>query len=271
MKKGYLLAFLALYPFFPSLPQAAEIHSSIDQLHAGNEGDQSLQREGKSCSSNADCDDQDPCTEEFCHNPPFPSELPHGICISSGRKPDCPAPEPEQPNCDDGRDCTRDSFENGACIHFETSSCLAANEPECNDSDPCTTDLVLEDKSCSYVEIEGCRVAPPPEPIPPVSCDDGDPCTLDQRDSDTFCSHLPIAGCGAPSTPPAENKPLEEAKEEPKKEEPVTAVTAPTANPDLMFGSGCALSMTSATLPLSWLWSASLAIFWMKRSKEGRD
>jgi len=273
-KRFLILAFiLPLNAVFlaSSAGHSNEIHSSIQQLHSG---DQSLQRI-HSCASNADCDDGDPCTTEACAN--FNQELGSGVCMSTGRRADCPAPPaesqpaPSPPDCDDSRECTRDSFENGACVHFETTSCSLSNAPDCNDQDPCTTDLVLEDKSCSYVEIEGCRVSPPPEPPPPVDCDDGDPCTLDQRESETFCSHLPNANCGAPSIPPTENKTPEEAKEEPKNEEPVTAVTAPTANPDLMFGSGCALSMTSATLPFSWLWGVGLVCFWMKRLKGERD
>ncbi|MDI7266708.1 MAG: hypothetical protein QME96_01785, partial [Myxococcota bacterium] len=89
--------------------------------------------------------------------------------------------------CDDGNDTPDDGCEDDCRF-----SCRAASE--CNDDDPCTTDLcsvVPGGQACSHVVVPG------------VACDDGEACThTDRCDADGNC---------AGTTYPCEAAPCEDA------------------------------------------------------------
>ena len=93
------------------------------------------------CTTNADCDDGNPCTTDTC-NPTT------GLCQST--------PAPDGTSCDDHNACTVGNVcTNGAC----------GTPVVCNDGNACTTDV------CNPV-TGACTSTP-------LACDDGNPCTID--------------------------------------------------------------------------------------------
>ena len=93
------------------------------------------------CSSDADCDDSDQCTTDFCGGNGC-----ENIKMNSG-------------SCDDGFACTTDdTCSNGECV------ATVADASKCNDTLDCTID------TCDLVT--GCANTPA-DPL----CDDGNPCT----------------------------------------------------------------------------------------------
>jgi uncharacterized repeat protein (TIGR01451 family) len=93
------------------------------------------------CSTNADCDDGNPCTADTC-NPTT------GLCHST--------PLPDGTSCDDNNACTAgNTCQGGSC----------GTPVSCNDGNPCTTDV--------------CNPATGACSSTPLACDDGNPCTID--------------------------------------------------------------------------------------------
>jgi photosystem II stability/assembly factor-like uncharacterized protein len=109
------------------------------------------------CTTNADCDDGNPCTVDTCN-------AATGMCTSTQA--------PDGQACEDGNPCTVGSTcVNGACG-------VAVN---CNDGNPCTTD------SCNAA-TGGCVNSP-------VACDDGNPCTTDSCTAASgHCVFTPTVG-----------------------------------------------------------------------------
>jgi uncharacterized repeat protein (TIGR01451 family) len=93
------------------------------------------------CTTNADCDDGNPCTTDTC-NPTT------GLCQSTQA--------PNGTPCDDSNLCTvGNTCQAGTC----------GTPVVCNDSNPCTTDV--------------CNPATGACSSTPLACDDGNPCTTD--------------------------------------------------------------------------------------------
>lgn len=128
------------------------------------------------CTSDADCDDSDPCTEDFCDA---------GSCTNLPY------------DCEDGDVCTMDSCSEGFCF----------SEPlACNDNNACTADSCAAGLGCVGVPIScddgdacttdscnptfGCAHAA-------MACSDGNSCTADSCDPALGCVYTPIAGCSA--------------------------------------------------------------------------
>ena len=112
-----------------------------------------------------DCDDGNPCTDDFCDPP-----------VGCVYKPLNPALD-----CDDGVACTITSCVNGVGCHQEASD--AACE---DDEDPCTAVPHCD-------AVNGC--------VYPSACDDGDPCTQDVCTVDAkdgvSCSYVAL-NCSTP-------------------------------------------------------------------------
>ncbi|MCB0761407.1 MAG: hypothetical protein KDC12_07800 [Flavobacteriales bacterium] len=111
----------------------------------------------ESCScqhDEIDCDDGNPCTFDDCY--------PEIGCVH--------IPITQLPNyCDDGLDCTTDSW--------NPVTCECEHVINCDDGDPCTIDSCDPlTGQCQYV---------------PKDCYDGDPCTVDYCDANGICQHDP--------------------------------------------------------------------------------
>ncbi len=135
------------------------------------------QAEKKKCTGDAECDDQNPCTDDFCDP-------------SSG----CRYEHNTVP-CDDGDTCTAgDHCQDGACIPGEPIDCddlnpctdnycdpssgcrFENNTSPCNDQDICTAGDHCQDGACM--------------PGEPVDCDDQNECTDDACNPETgACEH----------------------------------------------------------------------------------
>jgi hypothetical protein len=92
------------------------------------------------CYQQADCDDSNPCTDDFCDET--------GHCSFAGNT----------ASCDDGNRCTTsDACSGGACV--------GGPPLDCDDGNPCTDDSCNPAIGCAHLN----NTSP---------CSDGDPCTL---------------------------------------------------------------------------------------------
>ncbi len=120
-----------------------------------------------SCETDADCDDQQLCTNDFCFS---------GQCVN------------DPVDCDDDDGCTTDSCDDatGRCGHQPL---------DCDDRDACTTDVCASPSgNCVHTPIDcsdddlctedACDSITGTCSNPPLDCDDADPCTLDSCDPD---------------------------------------------------------------------------------------
>lgn len=164
--------------------------------------------QGCSCTSNAGCEDSNPCTQDLCVGSPGSKTCNFTQLESDGT------------GCDlDSSDCTPDTCQSGACtagtpvICSECQSCNPNNgncgndnnaqcsdglfctgvdscmsgncnpgTDPCDDNDMCTTDSCDEGQdSCTNT---------------PVDCDDQDICTTDTcNPANGNCGHMNIQGC----------------------------------------------------------------------------
>ncbi|MFW5875241.1 MAG: hypothetical protein ACOCXM_00760, partial [Myxococcota bacterium] len=113
-------------------------------------------REEAACTTDADCDDGDPCNgSETC-------DLIADECQSG-----------TPPTCDDGIACTTDGCDSEqGCTHTPDDSV-------CDDGDACNGA-----ETCD--PTEGCQSGAA------LDCDDGDACTVDSCDPTTGCQHDPV-------------------------------------------------------------------------------
>lgn len=106
------------------------------------------------CQNDEECDNGNPCTDNFCRN---------GYCTWDYNT----AP------CDNGDPCTTNDFcSNGRCVEGDFI-CECRNDGQCNDNNPCTTDR------CSLGHCQ--------HDFNTARCDDGDPCTKNDTCSNGVC------------------------------------------------------------------------------------
>jgi hypothetical protein len=133
------------------------------------------------CSSNADCNDNNPCTTETCDilgTKKCTYVKKAGCCLTAK-------------DCDDGNPCTSESCTASNTCTTKTISGCCTSDAACADSDPCTTDLCdLAKHTCSHAATPDCCSASSPP------CNDGNACTTDTCNSFTGkCTYTPKAGC----------------------------------------------------------------------------
>jgi uncharacterized repeat protein (TIGR01451 family) len=105
------------------------------------------------CTTNADCDDGNPCTTDTCN-------ALNGQCQST--------PAPDGTSCDDHNACTVGNVcTNGSC----------GTPVVCNDGNPCT--------------VDACDPATGACTSTPVVCDDANPCTIDTCNAAGACVYTP--------------------------------------------------------------------------------
>ncbi|MBP48261.1 MAG: hypothetical protein CMH53_10025, partial [Myxococcales bacterium] len=137
------------------------------------------------------CDDQKPCTDDFCDNKQggcmfkpklLGSPCSDGLCTIGGSCDDFGQCINQKPVCDDKTPCTVDSCEpaNGKCTHTP----LAIGTP-CDDGEACTSG-----EACDATN----QCTPP---AGQKGCDDGNPCTEDVCNvlNKTCSNKLKIGAC----------------------------------------------------------------------------
>jgi len=147
------------------------------------------------CQSNADCDDGNPCTEDFCDPAtggcfyvPIPGCEGEGEPREGEGEPQEGEPQegegPCQSNadCGDGNPCTEDFCDpaTGGCVHLPIAGCEGEGEPREGEGEP---------QEGEPQEGEGpCQSN--------ADCDDGNPCTEDFCDPVSGrCLYLSLADC----------------------------------------------------------------------------
>ena len=162
---------------------------------------------GCSSAQCGNCDDNNPCSRDWCngtqclHEPQICDQIgtiemtgqettdeggPIGFAPAYGTEDDESIISPRDAlfnpssisvpdtniNCDDSNPCTDDSYDptKGECVHSN-------NAAPCDDGKACTTSDTCSGGSCNGIEI---------------SCDDNNPCTDDRCDPATGCVYTPI-------------------------------------------------------------------------------
>ena len=117
------------------------------------------------CTTDAECDDANPCTADTCVA---------GGC-SSAVIPGCTACATDVDCTDDGNACTLEQCVAGACVTTSDPTCAASCtvDGDCSDGDPCTLDscnagtcAAMADSTCGACTVD-------------ADCNDGDACTTD--------------------------------------------------------------------------------------------
>jgi hypothetical protein len=139
------------------------------------------------CGCGQACNDGDPCTVDDCaadgtcvHR--FEPNLPEcgGVCTNDGA-------------CDDANPCTIDRCSGGQCLYARVPNCCNGNG-QCQDGDRCTIDRCISNR-CVNEPVPNCGACDDDR------CDDGDPCTLDRCLDDGRCENVrdtsnPACACG---------------------------------------------------------------------------
>jgi len=129
------------------------------------------------CTTAAECDDGDPCTDDTCNGSTC-SHVPNKACCTTAA------------DCDDAEACTVDTcpVPGGGCLFTWVPGCCHV-DAHCDDGLACTSDRCV-DGACSHADV--CCMAD-------ADCDDSDACTADAC-ADGFCGHVPTGaeGCCQP-------------------------------------------------------------------------
>ena len=131
------------------------------------------------CLTDADCDDDNPCTDDVCAG---------GACINDNN----------EVECDDGDICTAsDQCVNGVCAGILVEECCATDD-ECDDGDECTDDT-CDTNACRHDPIPDCPASDDDDEPPPGDDDIPDP-TGDG-------SEQPLPDDDSPTPPPPRRAP----------------------------------------------------------------
>jgi len=182
---------------------------------------------GATCANDADCDDSNPCTKNSCISESCVSDPVPGCCLTDG---DCVTSNPCLINMCNivnntcvsyGRWCPGSECdpETGLCKEVPHQPC--ANDVDCDDSNPCTTNSCIS-LSCAYAPVPGCcltdgycydenpctigecntvsntcvyhEICLPGLCLNDADCDDGDPCTTNSCIS-ASCVFVLVPNC----------------------------------------------------------------------------
>ncbi|MFT7626090.1 MAG: hypothetical protein ACI9WU_005283, partial [Myxococcota bacterium] len=157
------------------------------------------------CTTNLECDDDDPCTVDSCidaacsykHLPGCCSQDAHctladpcsqGVCVDHACESD-PVPGccVHDAQCQGPDACTKSNCVDNQCQSAFIAGCCLTDDV-CSDDDPCTA-TACQNYQCVAQPVLGCC-------HDAADCDDGDPCTLDAC-LDDQCVAEPIPGCCA--------------------------------------------------------------------------
>ncbi|MBT9556898.1 MAG: hypothetical protein IV100_12760 [Myxococcales bacterium] len=139
------------------------------------------------CTSDASCEDDDPCTVNVCDD---------GACTVSPPDPSASCCN-ENAECADPDPCTADLCVENQCQNLAVPGCgtECTSAQGCSDGNACTQDACVGGK-CTYTTLAGCCVTG-------AECQDGDICTADICDAGT-CVNVTIPGCVPPCTSAAQ-------------------------------------------------------------------
>ena len=159
-------------------------------------------------TSAADCDDQNPCTDDTCDpvtgctHPPNTVTCDDGDLCTTGDVCGAGTCAGQPMDCDDQDACTDDACVAGACVH-------AHNTAPCQDGDGCTENDLCADGACVGGPKMTCAPANACEDpwcvgdpsglfgyceTAPKQCYDGNVCTTDTCDLDSGCVFVPLVG-----------------------------------------------------------------------------
>ncbi|MEZ4339291.1 MAG: putative metal-binding motif-containing protein [Sandaracinaceae bacterium] len=136
--------------------------------------------DGGECATDADCADDDPCTETFCEASMCWARRVSGCA-------DCAS----DADCDDGFFCSIEHCVGGVCSFDWRPECECLDATQCDDGNPTTIDRCTSDWRCVH-EAMTCATD--------AECDDADRCTSDAC-VDAACVSTRIPGCGTTSCP----------------------------------------------------------------------
>ena len=136
------------------------------------------------CDENADCADSDPCTADLCVQNQCES-----IVI-----PGCGAGCTSAQGCSDGNACTQDTCVAGQCSFLTITKCCTTSS-DCNDGSACTIDACTMGQ-CIFTPKTGCCTSA-------AQCNDGNACTADFCNAN-LCLNTAIPGCVPPCTAAAQ-------------------------------------------------------------------
>lgn len=137
------------------------------------------------CSGNQECDDSNPCTDDSCGNGTCQYQNNNDPCADDNNQCTddqcndgaCAHENNEAACADEGDMCTEDVCGGGLCTHPANGQCGCEDNPECDDSNPCTDDSCDGNGACQYTDNAN-----------PCG-DDGNLCTMDVCDHGT-CMHI---------------------------------------------------------------------------------
>ncbi len=140
------------------------------------------QQTGECLYGPIDCDDEDPCTEDWCH--------PALGCVSS------PACCKSDEDCLDENPCTTDLCVADLCLHDDSDlefCCLG--DGDCSPGGKWDDGNIFTDGKCNTV-LNLCEYLWSDVPcISPQDCDDGEPCSKDICLGSQGCAHVELFGC----------------------------------------------------------------------------
>jgi subtilisin-like proprotein convertase family protein len=148
------------------------------------------------CQTSSDCDDGLPCTTDTCSGNVCTHQNQSACCTPGGSQAvlvgQC-GPDPDGPATCLQWECTVA----GECNLLQNANCCAV-AADCDDGDPCTTDLCQTNKTCKHLQTTsgGCCVLNSNCPNT-----DGNQCTAPFCDAG-LCTETAIPGCSPPIVPP---------------------------------------------------------------------
>ncbi|MCB9788163.1 MAG: lamin tail domain-containing protein [Deltaproteobacteria bacterium] len=148
------------------------------------------------CLTSSDCDDGSSCTTDTCSGNVCTHQAQTSCCTPGGSQAvlvgQC-GPDPDGPATCFQWECTGA----GACNLLQNANCCSVSA-DCNDGDPCTTDICLSNKTCKHLQTTtgGCCTVNSNCPE-----SDGNACTAPFC-SAGLCGEAAIPGCSPSIEPP---------------------------------------------------------------------
>ena len=173
------------------------------------------------CNNNTECDDENPCTTDYCGTDNLcHSFVPDGFCSENW---DCTNDNEVCDDCIcinlcanvscDTDPCLVQQCNLGQCVTLQDIPNCCHNDSECNDGNACTEDLCLSntcrhykpgpglcsrDSDCTFNQICNdsciCENTLPGSCYSHEDCDDGSACTIDFCQGNV-CTYTPVVGC----------------------------------------------------------------------------
>ena len=129
------------------------------------------------CIQDDDCDDKFICTSDVCEKPEGAKATDSGLCKFTKDDPACCVGDGD---CTDGKYCTTDTCVNKKCVFTKKDAGCCDTDVECSDNDICTTDFCVNGFCAHGPDGQNPNCCTKNE-----NCNDNNPCTIDSCDTDT--------------------------------------------------------------------------------------